>query len=193
MAPGAHFLMSWILSHADAQSQRRDRVIVTLAGVGSDVDGLGLLLDGSMSTSGITSELYVKYHHVLAHNLAFACFAGAIGLALASAGRRWITAALAFLAAHLHIVTDLAGSKGSDGYQWPISYLYPFSDHLTLSWSAQWELAAWPNDVILGVLIIACVGITRYRGVSPLEVFSVRLDNEAHAMVRRYFVRKQPS
>lgn len=112
MAPGSHFLMSWILSHAEATLQRRERAVVTLAGVGTDIDGLGLLVDGSISMSGLSSELYVKHHHVLANNLAFACFAGVVALALARSGRRWITAALAFLAVHIHILADLAGLKG---------------------------------------------------------------------------------
>lgn len=78
------------------------------------------------------------------------------------------------------------GSKGPDGYQWPINYLFPVSDDIMLTWSGQWELNAWPNTVILGVLILATIYITRRRTVSPLEVISVRLDKEAHAMIKRY-------
>lgn len=169
MAPGSHFLMSWVFSHVGKGLERRERIIVTLAGVGPDVDGLGLLLDGSVSMSGVTSELYVKYHHVLAHNLAFACFAGVAGLLLARTGYKWLTATLAFIAVHLHILADIAGSKGPDGHQWPIDYLYPFSDSLMLTWSGQWGLNAWPNFAVFGALVAATIYIAYRSGSSPLE------------------------
>ncbi|WP_333608320.1 metal-dependent hydrolase [Arsukibacterium sp.] len=191
MAPGSHFLMSWILAQTGRRFQRRERTIVTLAGVSPDIDGLVLFLDGSVSMSGITSEFYVRYHHVLAHNLAFALLAVAAGLLFARAGTKWLTAMLAFLAVHLHIFADVIGSKGADGYQWPINYLYPFSNQLMLTWPGQWQLNAWPNMVIFSTLMLAAIWITRYSGSSPLEVISVRLDKEAHAMVKRYLIREK--
>lgn len=44
-------------------------------------------------------------------------------------------AGLAFLSFHIHLVEDTLGSRGPDGYQWPIPYLAAFSTKLLLTWS----------------------------------------------------------
>lgn len=66
------------------------------------------------------------YHHLLGHNLFFGLFVTVIAFLLSS--RKWITAVLTILSFHVHLAMDLAGSRGGDGFQWPIVYLWPFSD-----------------------------------------------------------------
>ena len=113
-----------------------------------------------------------------------------MGLVLAAAVfllsvRRWMSAFLALLVFHLHLLGDLVGSRGPDGYQWPIPYLFPFSADWTLTWEGQWELNAWPN--ILVTLLV--LGITLYlawkRGRSPLEMISLKADTAFVAKLRK--------
>ena len=184
MNPASHFLISWAVANT-VDISRRDRVLVTLCGVVPDMDGAGLLAE--LLTENMASPLiwYSQYHHVLCHNLGF-------GLLLAAAVivfsvRKWMTALLALTAFHLHLLGDLAGSRGPDSYQWPIPYLFPFSAHWKLTWDGQWELNAWPN--ILVTLLV--LGITLYlawkRGRSPLEMISRKADNAFVAGLRKIF------
>ena len=185
MNPASHFLISWTIANT-ADLPRRDRILVTLCGVIPDIDGVGIIAE--LLTENTTMPLiwYSKYHHVLGHNLV-------LGLILVAAVfllsiKRWISAVLAFLTFHLHLLGDLVGSRGPDGYQWPIPYLFPFSANWTLSWDGQWELNAWPN--ILVTLLI--LGITLYlawkRGHSPLEMISLKADTALVAGLRRRVV-----
>jgi len=61
----------------------------------------------------------------------------------ALAKQRLLVGALSFVAFHLHLLCDLAGS----GPGWPIWYLYPLSLNETM-WSGQWNLASWQNSLI---------------------------------------------
>jgi len=101
--------------------------------------------------------------------------------------RRFTAAALALLSFHLHLFGDLLGSRGPDGYQWPIPYLLPFSDAWQLAWDGQWALNAWPNVAIT----IALLGLTLYwawkRGFSPMEIVSRTLDQAVVVALRRRF------
>lgn len=190
MAPGSHFLMSWVLASTSTRLNRRERIAITLAGLSPDIDGLGLILDGSISSGGISSELYVKYHHVLAHNLAFAFCVAMACLVFGRYGCKCVAAILAFTAVNLHILADIMGSRGPDGHQWPVNYLYPFSDQMILIWPGQWELNSWPNYVIFGTLLAVAILLAHRNKSSPLEIFSLRLDAAAQAMIRRYIFRK---
>ena len=75
-------------------------------------------------------------------------------LAFAIAVQKWKTNLLALLSFHVHLFEDVLGSRGPDGYQWPISYLAPFSSSLPLAWQGQWGLNAWPNVLIAVVLLL---------------------------------------
>ncbi len=44
MGPVTHFLTGWTIANT-AQLTRRDRAIVTLAGIAPDLDGFGMLVD----------------------------------------------------------------------------------------------------------------------------------------------------
>jgi inner membrane protein len=86
---------------------------------------------------------------------------------------------------HLHLHGDLVGSRGPDDYQWPIPYLYPFSDRWKLIWAGQWELNAWPNILITALLLAATIYIARKKGCSPIEMVSKRADAAFVSNLRR--------
>ena len=163
MNPISHFLTGWAVANT-VELSARDRALVTLAGVAPDIDGLGIVAE--ILTENTTYPLlwYSKYHHVLCHNLGF-------GLALAGVVallgvKRWLTASLSLVAFHLHLLGDLAGSRGPDDYQWPIPYLLPFSDKWNLTWSGQWELNAWPKILITALLFLVTIYLAWKKGRS---------------------------
>ena len=97
------------------------------------------------------------------------------------------TGLLALLSFHLHLFEDVLGSRGPDGYQWPIPYLSPFSSALQLVWRGQWGLNAWPNVLITAVLLLITLWLAWWKGFSPLEMVSARADiGLVDALRRRY-------
>jgi inner membrane protein len=92
---------------------------------------------------------------------------------------------LALVSFHLHLIEDLAGSRGPDGYQWPIPYLKPFSSALQLTWQGQWGLNAWQNVVITATLLIATFWLAWRHGFSPLEMVSSKADAAFVGVLRR--------
>ena len=182
MSPVTHFLIGWVVANNDS-GNRRERAIIAIAGVIPDVDGFGVVIDYALQDKALT--LWSKFHHVLAHNLSFGLLIAALSFMLAK--RRWKTALLSLLSFHLHLLGDLVGSRGPDGYQWPIPYLYPFSTVWELSWQRQWELNAWPNFVITAVALIITFYLAWKRGYSPLEMISVTADAQFVGTLRQRF------
>ena len=184
MNPASHLLISWAVANT-APLGRRDRILVTLCGVIPDIDGAGVIAELLTENAAAPLIWYSKYHHVLCHNLSFGLLA-ATAVAVFSV-RRWLTALLALTAFQLHLLGDLVGSRGPDGYQWPISYLYPFSTAWRLTWSGQWALNAWPN-ILLTLLVLALTLHMALRyGRSPLEIVSPGADRAFVAKLRRWF------
>jgi hypothetical protein len=175
-------MIGWSVAET-ADLSRRDRALVTLAGVAPDVDGAGILLDFATGRHPALGA-YGAYHHVVAHNLAAA---GLFALfALAVAKRRLACAALSLVSFHLHLLGDLVGSAGPGRSIWSITYLYPFSDR-AFAWPGQWELNAWPNWVISAALL-AWIGVLAVRrGRTPLEIFSQRADSAVVGALRARF------
>jgi inner membrane protein len=171
--PVEHFLIGWTVA-ASAPIERRDRAIVVIAGVIPDIDGLGMLAE--IPTRGTRYELlwWTDYHHVLTHNIGFAVLCTVAAFALARS--RWLTALLAFITFHLHLLGDVVGARGPDGYDWPIPYLLPFSHRWEWSWSGQWALNAWPNFVITGLALAYTFWMAWRKGFSPVEMISKRAD-----------------
>jgi len=122
--PIVHGELSWLVSQPLAS--KRDRGLVTLAGLVPDIDGLSLL-------GGV--DAYATYHHLLTHGLVAAAVT-ALGCA-ALARDKLRTAGLALVSFHLHVVCDLAGS----GPGWPVLYFWPMSRHEWM-WAWQWDLAS---------------------------------------------------
>jgi inner membrane protein len=183
MSPVTHFLSGWVLANC-VRFGRKDRILATLACVIPDIDGLGIIPELLTRNSSHPLLWFTLYHHSL-HNLEFALVVAALSFAFAT--RKWATGLLALLSFHLHLLEDLIGSRGPDGYQWPIPYLQPFSSSLQLSWRGEWGLNAWPNVVITIALLLITLWLAWHRGFSPLEMISVKADASLVAALRQRF------
>lgn len=160
--------------------------MVTLACVVPDVDGLGIIPELLTRNSAHPLLWFSLYHHSL-HNLAFALAIAAIAFALAA--QKWRTAILALLSFHIHLFEDVLGSRGPEGYQWPIPYLAPFSSSLQFVWQGQWGLNSWPNILITVVLLMITLWLAWRRGFSPLEMVSATADRALVAALRQRYPR----
>jgi len=183
MSPVTHFFTGWALANSFSLNQR-DRTLITLAGVAPDVDGLGIVADILIRHSHHPTEWFSSFHHSL-HTLLFAIIVTAASTLLAT--ERWKTPCLVFVSFHLHLLEDLLGSRGPDGYQWPIPYLMPFSTAGNLSWSGQWALNAWPNFAITIALLLVTFYIAWAGGRSPIEMISKKADAAFVTTARKRF------
>jgi inner membrane protein len=183
MSPVTHFLTGWILANC-ARLDRQERTLVTLACVAPDVDGLGIVPELLTRNSDHPLNWFSLYHHRL-HTLAF----GLVVATLVSipARQKWKTGCLALLSFHLHLFEDMLGSRGPDGYQWPIPYLSPFYSGGQMSWHGQWALNAWPNVFLTIVLLLLTFWLAWRRGFSPLEMVSAKADLAFVAALRHRF------
>ncbi len=184
MNPITHGLIGWALG-ATPSSTHRERVLVTAAALAPDLDGLGLVAELATRASDNPVYWWSSYHHILCHNLAFAIVLS--GAAAILARRRRRTAVLVFVAVHSHIVGDLIGARGPDDFQWPIPYLYPFSETPALVWEGQWYLNAWPN-IVLSIGLLAWAFFVAWRsGYSPVGLLSKRADSAFVETLRARF------
>lgn len=181
MSPGSHLLFSW-LSTAEVLKARRERVLVSISGVAPDIDGLGLIID---KLTGSTN-FYFQYHHYLGHSI-FSAIVISTLVTLLAQSQKVVVFLLSFLLVHIHILFDVIGSKSPDGYQWPIYYFYPLNSEYGLTWSGQWELNAWQNNVIMLFLLLGCAYYAITKRITFLEVFSSHLNKEAFKMYSKYF------
>ena len=169
MNPIVHAELSWL--GAQKLGARRDRILVTLAGVLPDLDGL-TLLGGE--------DLYGQWHHVLTHGLLSAL---AVSTALALLAKRKLAVfGLGLAAFHLHLLCDLLGS----GPGWPLYYFWPLSREQQL-WTGQWNLASWQNSVIGMGATIAVLACAVPLGRTAAELFSVKADAKVVAALRKRF------
>jgi inner membrane protein len=155
-----------------ARLSDRERAIVALSGVVADLDGLGAVFEIGTRASERPLPWFSDYHHVLGHNLGAALVV--IALAFCLARRRLLVATLSGIAFHLHLLGDVLGGRGPDGYAWPIPYLLPFSNAWQIAWGGQWALNAWPNFAITGVALWLTFHVAWKRGCSPLAIVSSR-------------------
>ena len=171
MNPVSHFLVSWSLAESSNQDSR-DKAIITWLGVAPDLDGLGGVVDIVAKFFGYQDpELYGHFHHELFHGLFAAILFPSIAMVFAR--NRLKSFLLGVLVIHLHLFCDLIGSRGVNMEDiWPINYLAPFSDALTLSWSGQWQINAWPNVTITIILIIFMFSRTITHGHSIVSLFN---------------------
>jgi inner membrane protein len=185
MSPITHFLSGWVFANC-ARLDRRERALVTLASVAPDVDGLGIVPEFFTRNSTHPLVWFSLYHHSL-HTLNFAVVVAIMASALAQ--QKWKVGLLAMVSFHLHLLEDLAGSRGPDGYQSPIPYLQPFSTAMSLAWRGQWGLNAGENMLLTAALLPVTLWLAWRRGFSPLEMVSTAADAELVAPVRRRFPR----
>jgi inner membrane protein len=181
MSPVTHFLLGWVTANA-SDLNRRDRAIVTIAGIIPDLDGLGIVVEIATRQSVKPLTWWSDYHHVLGHNFGF-CFLVVL-LATFFAAQKWKAATFACLSFHLHLFCDLIGARGPDLHQWPIPYLLPFSNAWQWTWSGQWALSAWPNMLITVIALAITFRLAWKRGYSPLEMISSKADQAFIAALR---------
>ena len=190
MSPITHLLISWSVANT-SKINRRERTLVTLAGVLPDIDGAGLIYDFVVHRPGQPLELWATYHHILAHNIGFGLLLVISAFALSA--RRWMTSLLVFISFHLHLLCDLMGARGPDGDQWPMPYLLPFSDTWQWVWAGQWQLNAWPNFAITIALILLTFFWAWKKGLSPLEIVSLRANRAFVSALRNRFGNPLPT
>ncbi len=196
MNPITHALVGWTVAQR-LSPHRRDRLMITLAGILPDIDGFGLPVEAL--TDG-KHDWYSAWHHTLTHNLTAVVILSlalsgvsrlleqrrpaALGAPAPLASRHVFFACL--LSAHLHLLGDLIGSKGPDGDPWPVPYFVPFSD---FTWVApfQWEINAWPNFALTIVLLFWMFRCAWRDGHSPIGLVSTRADNAFVATLRMRF------
>jgi inner membrane protein len=187
MNPVTHCLMGWTWANVGPLS-RQQRTAITFASVIPDVDGLGIVVDWATAGSDHPTSLYAAYHHVVGHNLLAAVIVAA-ACGCVAGPRRAFAAASALVSFHLHLLADLAGSRGPDGSQWEIVYGWPFSWAWQWRVSWQWELNAWPNVAITLVLVGATLYLGWRRGFSLVGIFSTQADAAVVAALRSRFPR----
>ncbi|HEY7405720.1 MAG TPA: metal-dependent hydrolase [Candidatus Angelobacter sp.] len=214
MSPVTHFFAGWVLACASPVAlTRREKALVVAAAVAPDFDGLGAIPELLTRNSAHPLLWFSEYHHAL-HTLAFAlvCTIAAFLVArpwgkrsvlddgsgpsteqrsspgrLAPQRHRWTTALLVFISFHLHLLCDLVGARGPDGYQWPIPYLKPFSSVAQLTWHGQWMLNGWQNFVITALLLVTTLWITWKFQTSPVELLSKTANREITRTLRQRF------
>lgn len=185
--------------------RRREKAAIVAAAVAPDLDGLGAIPELLTRNSAHPLLWFSQYHHAL-HTLAFAVVVALVAFFVSTRAnftlfpsmlgrlipsRPWTTAVLAFLSFHLHLLCDLAGSRGPDGESWPIPYFSPFSNTVQLSWPGQWALNGWQNFVITGVLLLATLWITWKYGSSPLEFVSTKANRAFVTSLRTRFAARR--
>ena len=169
-----HFFIGWCVASLSLEISNRERVMITAAAVIPDIDGLGLVIEIATRNTAHPILWWTEYRHVLAHNVGFGALVTIAAFALAT--HRWRTGLLTLLSFHTHILGDVIGARGPDGYQWPIPYFLPFSPTPVFSWDGQWALNGWQNFVITAVALAVTFVLAWHRGYSPVGIFSRRAD-----------------
>jgi hypothetical protein len=171
---------------AKTTNNPRDCRLVTLAGIFPDADGIGLVADIVTPWLGLKqTHYYIRYHHYLLHG---AFGAVAIALLMAAFARcRWRVAILSLLVFHLHLLCDLAGSRGpSPEDLWPIFYFGPFDKDPMWLWHGQWRLDAWRNRFLTVGLFGCALWMAPRLGYSVAGVFSRRVDDVLIPVLRKW-------
>jgi hypothetical protein len=152
-----------------------------MAAVAPDVDGLGIIPELLTRHSQHPLFWFSEYHHSL-HTLLFAMAIAASAFLIS--GGNWTATSMSFIAFHVHLLEDLVGARGPDGYIWPIPYLLPFSHRWTWVWQGQWKLNGWQNIAMTIAMLVVTIVLAIRRGFSPVEIFSSRTDRAVVAALR---------
>jgi len=174
-----HLAISWLVAHN--LRDRRDRRLVTWAGVVPDADAISLLF-------GVGA--YSTYHHVVTHGIVAAVIVTIACLVFARDRRQ--VALLALAAFHIHLLCDLMGS-GAQGEPWSITYLWPFSRREIMS-PYSWDLASPANAFVWLAAVVATMWIGIVRGRTFAEAFlPARADAAIVAVLRKLLRHPQPA
>lgn len=182
-----HALTGWTVASVSKNLEKRDMLLITAAGVIPDIDGFGAVVEFITRDTSNPLLWWTDYHHSL-HTILFCVIACSAALVISR--KKLLTTALCGVAFHVHLLGDLLGARGPDGYQWPIPYLMPFSDKWQLAWEGQWALNAWPNIAITIILLTIAFRLAWLRGYSPVGLFSGRADKVFVETIRKRFSRK---
>ena len=188
MSPITHFLVGWAALER-ALPARRDKALVTLAGLASDLDGIGIVVDFATRSLGMpATNYYQDYHRLLGHGLPAVMLIAL--LVFACARQRGRAALLAIVSVHLHFVCDLLGSRGNGPDDiWGLWYFAPITTAHEIAWAGQWPLVGWQNMLITAVLIGIVLNRACRLGYSPLALASRRIDGAVVATLRRWRAR----
>lgn len=188
MSPVAHSPVGWA-ALARARPARRDKALVTLAGLAPDLDGIGIVVDFATRSLGMpATNYYQDYHRLLGHGLPAVLLIALFVFACAK--QRGRAALLALVSVHLHFACDLLGSRGNGPDDiWGIWYFAPFTTAYEIAWSGQWPLVGWQNMLITAILIGIVLKRACRRGYSPLALASSRIDGEVVETLRRWRAR----
>lgn len=163
-----HALVGWCIGR-QVSAKPTDALLLTIASVAPDIDAAGAVFD---LFKGSEMVWFTELHHKFGHNI----FAGIVLLLfIYYFSKSYRIAFWAFIIFHFHLLCDLAGAKGPDGFQWPIYYFYPLSDK-GYTWSGQWEINAWPNLVFTIFLIIWFLKQAMDTDFSPIGWISEKAD-----------------
>jgi len=173
MNPITHLLVSWVIADS-TDLDKRERAAVTLSGIIPDIDSFGIVAEQLTKNSEHPLLWWSDYHHILGHNIGFGLLM-ALGVSL-MAKQKFKTTGLAILCFHLHLLCDIIGARGPDGYQWPIPYLLPFSNAVQIVWKYQWEINAWPNVLITLLALLVAFFYAWKQGYSVLGLLSKKID-----------------
>jgi inner membrane protein len=207
MSPITHAFAGWLLAAAYPAGKptpltRREKILVVAAAIAPDIDGLGLVPELLTRNSAHPLLWFSLYHHSF-HTLAFALACTLAAFLIDRYGsnpadsnspaskRPWLTAGLVFISFHLHLLCDLLGARGPDGYQWPIPYLKPFSNAMELAWHGQWALNGWQNFLFTGLFLLTTLWLAWKNGSSPIELFSPPANHAFIQALRQRFSPKR--
>jgi inner membrane protein len=71
MSPVTHLLIGWLVANT-GRLERKERFMVTIAGVIPDIDALGGVVEIITRNWENPILWYSQYHHVISHNIGFA-------------------------------------------------------------------------------------------------------------------------
>ena len=169
----AHSGLGWLIGVAAPGTDRRLRNWCLAAAVLPDVDAISYLWG---------PVVYGRYHHTFGHNV----FLGVAVAALAAwhhrdrpASRRLLAGALVALCFGSHLLADMKLSAYTVHLFWPLNARgYEFTPN--------YGLAAPINSWLVYLSLLSIPLLAWWRAVTPLDVFSPRLDG----LVRRAFRRR---
>lgn len=177
-----HFLISWDLASINHKLEKGDILLVSLVGISPDIDGIGAPIEIITRDWENPFLWFSEFHHKM-HSLTFSIILTVVVFFLSK--RKITTSLLSFLVFHIHLLCDILGARGPDDYQWPIPYLFPFSDKVLFQWEGQWALNAWQNIAITVIFLFFAFYLAYKKGYSPLVFISKKFDKEVVETIRR--------
>jgi hypothetical protein len=164
MSPLIHLITVWLIAILFSL-ELKERRIVVLAGIISDIDGALIL---------ISQDLFLEYHHSFGHSLIFGIpFILVISLIFSSKLRtKLIVSGVSLFAFISHLLLDIFGTN------WSVNPFYPILDlDLSISPTLSNEIIYWVLDPIFAIIIFVLMAFIIYKKErSPVEFISVKLD-----------------